>query len=529
MYVLPTLTPDEILLYSRKSRSDDPNIPVEEVLEKHEKLLDEWVERTLPGLGPIPESNRYREVVSGETISSRPKISELLLRIESPRIKAVICVEPQRLSRGDLEDIGRLVKILRYTKTIVICAGPPQYYYDLRDDHDRDSFERELKRGNEYLEYTKRILRRGVEQSVESGNYLGHRPPYGYDKVTIKDGRKKHHTLVPNPDQAPVVKWIFEMYKDGISSYRIAEQLNEMGIKTAQGKEWLPVTLGKMRRNIHYIGKVTWNHRETIKIVENGEVKKSRPINHEYMVYEGKHEPLIDMDTWNAVQEIVSKVPPKPSRKEHTNEFAGIIRCKACGKSLYLQTHKRKGKHTAEPRLTCNNQSKCQCASCTISEMRAEIVTVLKDSIADFELRIEQDASDSIALHAQLVANMEKKLKELEALEVSQWEKYTMEGMPKHIFDKLNAKVTKDKEDLEEALQVARESIPERIDYEQKKVMFSDALKLLQDPDAPILQKNLLLKSCFDHVEYFRKKKDPRYGRRWGTPNPIELDVHLNV
>ena len=73
MYVLPALTPDEMLLYSRKSRSDDPNIPVEEVLEKHERLLDEWVARSYPDLDPIPESNRFREVVSGETISSRPR------------------------------------------------------------------------------------------------------------------------------------------------------------------------------------------------------------------------------------------------------------------------------------------------------------------------------------------------------------------------------------------------------------------------------------------------------------------------
>lgn len=150
MYQLPNLQSSQVLIYLRKSRADDPSLSVEEVLSKHEQMLNEWAARSLPEPHAVPEENRYREVVSGETIDSRPKMQELLRRIESPSIRAVLVVEPQRLSRGDLEDIGRIVKILRYTNTLVITL---QYSYDMHDAHDRDSFERELKRGNEFLEY----------------------------------------------------------------------------------------------------------------------------------------------------------------------------------------------------------------------------------------------------------------------------------------------------------------------------------------------------------------------------------------
>ena len=149
MWQLPPLSPNEILIYLRKARTDDPVLSIEEVLSKHEQMLDEWTRRNLSTSGPVPEENRYREIVSGETIESRPKVQELLRRIESPRIKAVLIVEPQRLSRGDLEDIGRLVKILRYTRTLAITL---QYSYDLNDERDRDLFERELNRGHEFLE-----------------------------------------------------------------------------------------------------------------------------------------------------------------------------------------------------------------------------------------------------------------------------------------------------------------------------------------------------------------------------------------
>lgn len=99
-----SLQPDEIVQYLRKSRTDDPCLSVEEVLSRHETILREWTERNLSGA--IPEEHIFREVVSGETIKDRPEFLRLLRLIESSDIKAILVVEVQRLSRGDLEDAG---------------------------------------------------------------------------------------------------------------------------------------------------------------------------------------------------------------------------------------------------------------------------------------------------------------------------------------------------------------------------------------------------------------------------------------
>ena len=112
-------TPEEVIEYLRKSQSDDPLMTVEEVLQKHETILDEWAIKNLGG--KVPEKNKFREVVSGETLKGRPEINKVLRLIESPKYKAVSVVEPQRLTRGDLEDIGRLMKLLKHTNTFVIC------------------------------------------------------------------------------------------------------------------------------------------------------------------------------------------------------------------------------------------------------------------------------------------------------------------------------------------------------------------------------------------------------------------------
>lgn len=523
MWQLPPLTPEEILLYSRKSRTDDPTKTVEEVLEKHEQMMDEWVARNLPDMGRIPEANRYREVVSGETIESRPAVKEVLRRMESPAIKALLIVEPHRLSRGDLEDIGRLVKLLRYTNTIVITI---QYTYDLRDERDRDQFERELKRGNEFLEYQKKIQQNGRLLAVQNGYFIGTIPPYGYNKTMYKEGKKKCHTLEVNPEQAPIVKLIFEMYRDGHGSHYIARELNKMGVKTAKGKKWVPESLSRIRCNEHYLGKVVWNRRRKVKTVEDGEIITTRPTFTDYLVYPGKHPAIIDQELFDAVQEIRNKIPSVKGKAKHANPLAGLVFCK-CGRAMSRRTYGPKGDR-APARLLCDAQTECGTASCTEAEMHDQVVQVLRAAIADFDLQIKTNNNDTLLLHKQLIQQHERRLEELNALEVSQWEKYTLEDMPKHVFDLLNEKVLAEKAEVQQALCTMQNSVPEPVDYEKKKMLFTDALDTMLDPEAPIREKNMLLKQCIDRIEYTRKKKAGG-NRRWGDPEPIELDVHLRV
>ena len=275
MYRQPEIdfSPDEILDYLRKSQSDDPLLTVEEVLAKHERILDEWDERNLDG--KVPEENRYREIVSGETIKDRPEINKVLRRIESPKIKAVKVVEPQRLTRGDLEDIGRLMKLFKHTNTLIIT---PERIYDLRDEYDWEAFERKLKQGNEYLEYYKKIQNRGRLLSVSKGNYIGSVPPYGFDKITVKDGKDDCPTLTENKEQADVVRMIFDLYVNhNMGKRKIANRLNELKIKPPKGKQWSENSMSDMLSNVHYIGKVKWNWRKSITIVEESEFKKTRP------------------------------------------------------------------------------------------------------------------------------------------------------------------------------------------------------------------------------------------------------------
>lgn len=526
MWQLPPLEPDEVIYYLRKSRTDDPTLTVEETLSKHEQMLDDWVDRNLPGKGKVAEHNRYREVVSGETIESRPAVREVLQRIESPQAKAVLIVEPQRLSRGDLEDIGRLVKLFRYTNTLVITL---QYTYDLRDDRDRDMFERELKRGNEFLEYQKRIMNNGRLLSVQNGNFIGQHAPYGYRRVAIKEGKKKCYTLEPNPDQVPVVQMIFKLYLQGLGAARISDRLYELGAKPLKGERWSPTSVRTVLSNEHYIGKVRWERKKTVKSVKDGEVVEHRPIAEEYLVYPGKHPAIIDQETWDAVQAKRGSIPRHKKSTGLVNPLSGILFC-ACGRAMSRHSFMCKGVERATPRYQCRDQKYCDNASVSEPELLAEVKRVLLDAIEDFEVRASTGEDSSAEVHRQLVARLERRLDELNALEVSQWEKYTLDGMPKHIFEQLNAKVLAEKEEVQQALCTAKGSIPEPVDYIEKVSTFRAAVELMADPDAPVEELNDLLKACIERITYTRPKKVKKgTNGRWTTGNPFELDIKMRV
>lgn len=505
MYYQPKIDfkPEEVIDYLRKSRSDDPLLTVEEVLSKHEAMLDEWAEQYLGAV--VPEENKYREVVSGETIAERPEINRVLRLIESPRYKAVAVVEPQRLTRGDLEDIGRLMKLLKHTNTLVIT---PQRIYDLRDEYDWDAFERELKRGNDYLEYTKKILNRGRLLSVSQGNYVGNTAPYGYDKTFVTEGKRKCPILVPNKEEADVVRMMFDLYvnKD-MGCTNICKKFDAMGIKPPKGEYWSANAVTKMLQNIHYIGKVKWNHRKTMTIVEEGEFKKTRPVAKvgEYLIYDGKHEAIIPEELFNAAQAKKGKNTRQKPNTKIRNPFAGLLWCK-CGRAMSLRTYKNRD---AAPRLLCDGQTHCRTGSCLYTEIEDRVKVILSDCIKDFEVRLKNNEGDSVKLHMRLIKNLETKQKELEEKELAQWEAQAdpdpAKRMPQHIFQQLNEKLLKEKEDVRQALCKAYESMPEPVNYEEKIAQFTEALNALNSHDVDAKTKNRLLKACIDRIEYHRE------------------------
>ena len=527
------IKPEEIIMYLRKSRADDPLLTVEEVLRNHETRLDEWCERNLNGL--IPAENRYKEIVSGESISDRPVFQQVLKLIEKPNIKAVIVAELSRLGRPDTMEIGMISKIFRFTSTIVIT---PEKIFNIADEFERDMFENELKRGNFYLEYSKKILKNGREMSVKSGNYVASRTLYGYDKTYVMEGKKKCPTLAINEEQANIVREIFRSYvHENIGFQTIGDRLNDMGIKSPRGKRWTVDAVRSIIENPHYIGMIRWNERKAIYVVEDGEFRKTRPktTNGEKIYVKGKHEAIISDELFQLAQEKRGKAHRTSGSKELKNPLASLLYCE-CGRAMsYRQSTYPDGTPKGEPKLVCNGQHYCGNGSCDVDEIIEFVKDTLKQKIADFDMEVSDgDSSDNF--HEKQLKKLEKDLADINSKEITMWESQfdadESKRVPQHIFNALTEKLSKERWEVETAIANIKEILAKPVSYEKQKANFQKALDALLDDKMSIADKNHLLKACIEKVEYHRdrpeKLRGKGVGRQWTSP-PIELKIKLNV
>ena len=125
----------EYAIYLRKSRAD---IEAEakgegETLARHEHILLELASKKGLSIGKI-----YKEIVSGETIESRPEMQKLLLDVRQGKWKGVLVVEVERLARGETMDQGIVSKAFKVSNTKIIT---PMKTYDPNDEFDEEYFE----------------------------------------------------------------------------------------------------------------------------------------------------------------------------------------------------------------------------------------------------------------------------------------------------------------------------------------------------------------------------------------------------
>lgn len=525
---MPKFKPDEVIEYLRKSRSDDPSLTIEEVLAKHETVLNEWISRNLDS--PIPEENIYREVVSGETIQSRPQFKNLLKRIESPKIKAVLIVECERLGRPDLEEIGKISKLFRYTNTLVVT---PQRAFDLHDEWDREQFEREMMRGADYLNYTKKVLGRGKEISLKSGNFINGVFPYGYTRDWITEGNRKRPTLAIVEEEAKVVRMVFDWYaNEGIGATKICQRLNGMGIPARKGGLWKKSTIVKMLKNEHYLGKVVISKHIKVNSVLDQEITTHCVFNEDYEVIDGKHPPIIDESTFYRANNKLHKYPSVKPSTTLQNPFASILRCE-CGKVMF----RRKNRNTF--RYHCDEQTLCGNASVSEKQLIDAVIKELKKHLANISANVTNDDGNKKEKHTEYVSLLESRYVEIEKKELSLWDKYAEENMPKQVFDKLMAKCVEEKQNLENALEKAYNDVPEHIDYKSAIANLHDAIEMLGDDSVSASSKNKLLLNVVDKIVYHRerpirmteeeaKAKGLKTQNGWYSPD-FELDIHLKL
>lgn len=373
---------DRYLMYLRKSRMDTDfeEISVEETLNRHRKILNTFCEANRFNVTEILE-----EVVSGESLSARPKMMRLLELVNTGMYAGVICIDIERLSRGSSLESGYIMQIFQTNNCKIIT---PSKIYDLQNESDEQFTDMKFMFSRYELKTITKRLVRGRNQSASEGKFLGSIPPYGYEIYKLHG--QKGNSLKVIPDQAKVVRMIYDMYgQQGIGYNTIAYQLNQMHIPSQTGT-WGQTSITNILNNEVYLGKIRWRYEPTKRIVKDGMIAKKRYANENYELHDGLHEAIITEEQWRKVKE-KQKCRNHSSvnkQRELMNPFATILVCEKCG-AIMKRNVPGKSQNTL-PWYRCPTRG-CDCRSIKCNMVEDAVLKAMQEWFTEYTIKVNTE------------------------------------------------------------------------------------------------------------------------------------------
>lgn len=522
-------------LYLRKSRAD---IEAEtrgegETLARHEKALLELAKRNNYSVTQI-----FREVVSGETLAARPQMQQLLSEVGNGKWDGVLVMDIDRLARGDTVDQGIVAQTFKFSDTMIIT---PTKIYHPNNEFDEEYFEFGLFMSRREYKTINRRLQRGRIASIKEGKYVGNKSPYGYKRVKIPGD--KGFTLEPVPDEAEIINLIYTLYTTGevqsdgelkrMGVSLIVRRLNDMKLPARNGGDWTPATVREIITNPVYIGKIRWNNRKSVKKMVDGQTVVTRPRakKEEVVIADGLHPAIVDIDVWNAAQEIMSHNRARPIGEKNTvkNPLCGLIICGKCGRRMVRRPYSNR---RARDSIICPYTS-CDNVSADLCLVEERVLAALSDWLGEYRLKWEENPAQSSALSALAIQEkaLEKTERRISELEKQRDNVYTYLERGIYTVDEFLSRSRKIAEDIEQA-NADRATLEEEIAHEKAREVgrkniipkverVLDVYHELPTPQA----KNDLLKEVIEKAVYIKEKN----GRWHNPPDAFELTIYPKI
>jgi DNA invertase Pin-like site-specific DNA recombinase len=480
-----------VALYLRKSREDES---LEETLARHERMLIDYCKRNNLIIKDV-----FKEVVTGENLEVRPKARQMLENVSAGMYEGVVVVELERLSRGNVVDQVEITETFKNSKTKIYTLNK---VYDLsaEDSFDEDFFEFGLFFSRREYKTIKRRMQRGKLQAQKEGYYTGSHLPYGFNKVRGDRGC----ILVPNED-SKVVQLVFNKYvHEDYTISQLAEYLNSNKIKPAKSEAWEKVGIRKLLKNKVYLG-----------YVYVGSSKNRTNAK----VYDGKHEAIIDEDTFNKAQEkLLISTPRTKFGRGLTNPLASLVYCSSCGYAMVK---------TAEY-IKCIRYG-CKTSSAYMEVVEKKIIEELKNELANLNVFLDNYSEeiklknklqeDEIKLLNKEISKRNKMIdKACEMLELGVYSKEKYIGRVSLLESELNV--------LKSNLEALKNSL---VICEDKKIrkaipIFEKVLDEYWSFD--VKQKNDILKSIIDRIEYTKTIRNNRWNN---SSDDLDLKIFLKI
>lgn len=266
---------------------------------------------------------------------NRPSFIRLKEDIEQGKIDMVITKDLSRLGRDYIDTGYYLEKYFPAKNVRYIAVNDGIDTFSKNSNNDIGPFMSVV--NDMYAKDISKKVRTVKRTKAEKGEFIGAFAPYGYKKHPNDITR-----LVIDEEAAEIVKYIFNEYINGKGLAYIAHRLNERKVlcpsiykqkscnyhcKTISGL-WGHNTIKKILMNKVYTGDLIQHQGEMVSY----KVKKYRLLpKSEYLIKENAHEPIIDKQTFELVQDILKRKAHNIHKKENTEHLlAGLLYCPRC-------------------------------------------------------------------------------------------------------------------------------------------------------------------------------------------------------
>ena len=299
-------------------------------LENQKKYFDDYIsnDKELEFVGIYAD-----EGITGTNIKKRDEFNRMILDSKCGKFDVIFTKSVSRFARNILDSVGFVRELKqRNIEVRFITDGINSFQNDA-----------ELRLGllatfaqDESRQTSEKVVN-GQSVSMKNGVVFGSNTMLGYNIVKGQ--------MTVNEDEAPIIRSIFHKYLiEGKGAHLIAKELQEEGIKTKRGgNKWTNASVYKILKNEKYCGDLIQQKTYTPDFLSHS--KKYNKGEREFVKIENHHEPIIDKETFNKVQEEMARRKEKSNvdGSKHSNRYAlsGKLKCASCG-CIYVKGDNRK-------------------------------------------------------------------------------------------------------------------------------------------------------------------------------------------
>ena len=330
--------------YARLS-VEDSGKPDADTIEMQKRLICEFIgsQPDMEFCGVCSDNGRTG------TNFERPAFEELMNEVRTGKIDCIVVKDLSRFGRNYLETGNYLERVFPFLGVRFIAVN--DNFDTLTAERNEDGFIVPLKNiiNDSYSKDISRKIIPALLEKRQRGEFIGAWPAYGYRK-RADDSRR----IEPDEETAPVVREIFQWRLEGLSCARIVRRLNDLGIPSPSryhylkgdtaceryaNAKWTVQVLTKLLADEVYIGNMVHGRKRSG--LAEGQKQRFLPKN-EWMVVRNTHEPLIDAETFAAVQRIAEDRNRAYSERlgchdklgKTPNILRGLVFCPDCKRPL---------------------------------------------------------------------------------------------------------------------------------------------------------------------------------------------------